>query len=396
MGLDHFRDRFRIHAIILTKDRPETLARCVATAVASLSPSDALTILDDSGGPTSYAMRQTVLRAAANSAAHVAHFRASDLHGLVAQAVEGCQLCWQTKTTARDIAPLRNLELLLSVACEAQTTLLVDDDLHSFDLKETHDYTTRLASVDQGAIVGAEIAGTTEQDTLTRLSDAMRVLQSAPDASYMELFRAQAMDVRHLGAPCEWVSAGYLAYRLPSANLFAFPPGFNEDWLWCLLQGATGRTQVVRSRQTVLHEPPIVRRSSRADVHFELLGDLVFDCLSQHVDGIAAFPEIVLQSLHGHTPDQSLLPAVRVEELLCQHHEIQRNAQHVCGLKTLESHGLSLLRDMLRSGELAIDGRPVLSAWCADALRKHRSFAATVRNAAVRRAVKRAIEEGTG
>ena len=396
MGRDHFGDRFRIHAIILTKDRPDTLARCVGTALSSLSAPDALTVLDDSDGPTSDAVGQTVVRAAANSAAHVVHLRARDLHGLVAQNVDGRQLCWQTKTTARDIAPLRNLELLLSVACKARTTLLVDDDLHSFDLKETHDYANRLAAVSEGAIVGAAIAGTTEQDTLTRLSDAMSVLQSAPDASCMELFRAQATGVVQLGAPCGWVSAGYLAFRLPSAHLFAFPPGYNEDWLWCLLQGATGHTLVVRSRQTVLHEPPTVRRSSREDLHFELLGDFVFDCLSQHVDGIAAIPELVLQSLNGHTPDQSLLPVARVEELLCQHRRIQGNAQHASGMETLESHGLSLLRDMLRSGELAVDGHRVLSAWCSDALRKQRSFAATVRNAALRRAVKRAIEEGTG
>ncbi len=320
---------------------------------------------------------------------------ARDLHALAAQIFGGRQLCWQTKTAARDIAPLRNLGLLLSIALQASTTVLVDDDVHSFDMRETHAFVNLVASVNEGTVVGAAISGTTEQDTLTRLSDAMGVLESTPNASWPELFRATAMDEPRLGLRCSWVSAGYLTFRVPSASLFAFPPGYNEDWLWCLLQNATGRTRVFRSRQTVLHEPPVLRRSTRQDIHFELAGDFVFDCLSQHVDGTLTSPDAVLQSLQEHVPDPTLLPVIRVEELLCQYRKIQENGRHICGLEALKSHGLTLLREMLRSGELAVDGRSLLSMWCTDALNKQRSFAATLCNPDVRRAVRRAVEKGT-
>ena len=38
----------RVHAIVLTRDRPQILKRCVDTALSALGPVDALTVLDDS------------------------------------------------------------------------------------------------------------------------------------------------------------------------------------------------------------------------------------------------------------------------------------------------------------------------------------------------------------
>lgn len=387
-------DDFRIHAIILTKDRPETLSRCLASAVASLSALDAVTILDDSCRVASDAVKHMAFRAAADARAHIAHLRTGQLFDVVAQAVDGRGISWQTKCAARDIAPLRNLELLLSAACKGQTTVLIDDDVHSFDLQRTHEYATLAAPVDNGSIVGAAIGGMTEQDTVTRLADAMNVLKSTPKAPIIELFRAPAVEAHQLGAPCGWVSAGYLTFDLPLEQLFAFPPGYNEDWLWCLLQGATGRTRIMRSTQIVDHAPPVVRRSSPDDIHFELRGDFVFDCLARQVNGVARSPDIVLQSLQGHAPDQSLLPVTRAEELLSQHRDLRGGLNHACGLETLDKYGLGLLRDMLHSGDLALDGRRVLIEWCADAIEKQRAFTATVRDSAVQRGVWRAMREG--
>lgn len=44
VDVDRCRPTARIHAIVLTRDRPETLRRCLATALLSLGTEDVITI----------------------------------------------------------------------------------------------------------------------------------------------------------------------------------------------------------------------------------------------------------------------------------------------------------------------------------------------------------------
>lgn len=386
----------RVHAVILTRDRPETLERCVDTALLTLGADDVLTVLDDSRAMISHANSAVLAQAARRSVAHLTRLRAEQLHDLIARASGGHRALWQSRTTQRDIAPLRNLTLLLSAAVGAQTTILVDDDMCCYDLEATHRMLDMHYRAFGPVVVGAEIGGTTEQDIVTQLSDALCLLESKAHDSAMataELFRVHPDSHNRHAAKCEFLSAGYMAFRLPATDLFAFPPGYNEDWLWCLLHGAGGEARLLRDDQVVVHEPPALRQSTRDDILFELAGDLIFDCLAEPRDGRPSRPESVLEDLADRAPDPSMMPSVRAETVLKQALGLREN-EHGRALADLESYGLSVLRDMLYSGELEIDGTRKLRAWSLDAAAKHESFATTLGDVTVRCALRAATKEG--
>ncbi|MEZ6137014.1 MAG: hypothetical protein R3C53_19135 [Pirellulaceae bacterium] len=294
-----------------------------------------------------------------------------------------------TKTAVRDIAPLRNIELMLSRVVAARTTILIDDDIHSFNLDRTHHFLEIHGSDTNGIIAGAMICGMSELDTLTRLSDAIVVLKANPAATDETLvFRAPQMDDT-IALRC--VSAGYMAFRLSDASTFAFPPGYNEDWLWCLLHKNT--TDLLREDQRVVHSPPSIRRSTRDDLRFELSGDLILDCLSEY-DGYGCdFMGKLLNTLQNHTPSISLMPVTRVRELLKQHEQLATR-EGVAGFRIIERNGLNVARNMLRSGELELDGRELLRSWCQDTLTKQQSFAATMNNPNVISSIRHIVDTG--
>lgn len=372
----------RVHAVILTRDRPEALGRCVDTALSTLSANDALTVLDDSCETMSRANAAVLTEAARRSMAYLTHLRSQQVHDAVARATGGPRALWQAKTAPRDIAPLRNLSLLISAAVDAQTTLLVDDDICGFDLEATHRMVNEFEGDREpgGVVVGAKISGTNELDTITKLLDAMRALETNNHNTPLlaeELFRMPPGHDDHNTGGCRWVSGGYMAFRLPPVRLFAFPPGYNEDWLWCLLHGACEDTRVLRAGQSVVHDPPSLRRPTRDDLIFELAGCLVFDGLSARRYSRPVRPDAVLEDLAQHAPVPSDMPLVRAEEVVQQARKLSENGRGPA-LPELEIHGLSALRGMLQSGELEMDGSMMLSAWSGDAVAKHRSFAATL------------------
>ena len=338
----------------------------------------------------------TLAQAARGSIAHLTHLRAEQLHEAVARTTGGQSNLWQSRTASRDIAPLRNLTLLLSTVVGAQTTVLVDDDICYFDLEATHRMLDAHYRAPGAMVVGAEIGGTTEQDTVTRLSDAIRHLQSKPQNSPLtaeELFRVHPDSDSRRNYASGWLSAGYMAFRLSATSLFAFPPGYNEDWLWSVLHEVSGETRLLRVDQVVVHEPPVVRQSTRDDILFELAGDLILDCLADHCGPGPRRSALVLEDLADRTPDPSAMPSMRAETILMEARGLSENGQWP-ELDYLESYGLGVLRDMLHSGELETDGCTRLRGWSGDAVAKNGSFATTLGAVTVRRALQTALKEG--
>jgi len=285
---------------------------------------------------------------------------------------------------------------LLSAAVGAQTTILVDDDMCHYDLQATHLLLDAHYRALGPVVIGAEIGGTSELDTVTRLSDALCVLESKSQNSAVattELFQVYPSPHNRHAAECEYLSAGYMAFRLPATGLFAFPPGYNEDWLWCLLHVAGGRACLLRDDQVVVHEPPALRQSTRDDILFEIAGDLIFDCLAEPRDGTTSGPEFILERLADCVPDVSMIPSMRAEAVLRRALRLRENG-HGGALPGLESYGLSVLRNMLDSGELELDGTRTLQAWSVDAVAKHKSFAMTLGDVNVRCVLREAMKEG--
>jgi hypothetical protein len=325
----------------------------------------------------------------------IAHLRAGQLHDVLARATDGHSALWESRTAPRDIAPLRNLSLLLSVTVNAQTTILIDDDICCFNLEDTHRVCDSHYRASGAAIVGANIGGTTEHDIVTRLYGAIQALRSKAHYSEVpteELFQvtpgADAPNAHADGC----LSAGYMAFCLPTASLFAFPPGYNEDWLWCLLHRASGHTCLLRADEAVVHNPPALRQLTDDDILFELMGDFIFDCLLEFRDGRDS-PESILRDLASCVLDPSAMPAPRARDVLEQACG-QWNNEQLHALARLESYGLSVLREMLHFGKLEMDGRREVREWSADAAAKHKSFGTTLGLMAVPCAMRAALTEG--
>lgn len=385
----------RVLAVILTHERPEELERCINTALSTLCSQDLLAVLDDSSSEGFRANAALLAKATRGSIARFWHVNADWLHNEVSK-VLGCKTArWQLRAARRDIAPLRNLSLLISAAVRSKTTLLIDDDILGFDINCTHQLCEELSSLHEGVIAGGTISGLTDLDTLSRLSNAMRfIVESGLDIpmAIADLFRLPPTEESE-SAYSGCVSAGYMAFRLAPTNLFAFPPGYNEDWLWSLLYRARGDTCVLKTDQVVQHEPLRLRHPTPEDILFETSGDLILDSILDCLDGGPCMPEKTLQNLSEFAPDLSALPQTRVESIVTQFRDLQQDPEAYV-VTDLKDHGLTLLQELLATGELEADSLTTLSTWSADAIAKHRSFAATIENAAVLSTVRQALGEG--
>ena len=374
--MDKF-DSIRVHAIILTQDRTEVLERSVDTAVRQLRRCDVLTVLDDSTARVAAENAYLLTTVARKSPAMVTHLMPAQLYETIAEVTGGSALEWQFRTARRDIAPLRNLALLLSAAVRAHTTILIDDDICGFDLELTHERLEQLTTRSQGLIVGAEIGGQSEMDTLTRLHESIRRLESRQINC-----TASSYDMGDIDGG--WVSAGYMAFNLHPTQLFAFPPGYNEDWLWCLLHSISGKVRVVRSEQVVQHAPPEPRRATPGDILFELAGDLVFDCLCVHCDGEKRTPLATLGVLAQYTPSPEVLPTTRIAEVMELAHQSTSDGRV---RSYLNDYGLSVVEAVLRSGDLCARERTILRDWCVDAITKHESYSSLPADETIQRAM---------
>ena len=182
-----------------------------------------------------------------------------------------------------------------------------------------------------------------------------------------------------------------MAFNLHPTQLFAFPPGYNEDWLWCLMHGISGKVRVVRSEQVVRHDPPELRRSTRSNILFELAGDLVFDCLRVYHDGEKRAPLATLGTLTRHTPNPEVLPTTRVAEVM----ELARQSTSNGRMQScLSNYGLSAVEAVKHSGDLHMSERTILPDWCNDAVAKYKSYSSLPASKAVQSAMVAMMLEG--
>ncbi len=373
----------RVHAVVLTRERTEQLGRCVKTALMMLDSRDVLTVLDDSNSDGVRHNNALLRGVASGSNAVMSHLEASRTHATAAQTEGTGRVPWQVRNAARDIAPLRNLSLLIAVVVGARTTVLIDDDIAEFDLLATHRFLESQPRGAGGVVVGAEIGGWTEMDTVTRVEKAMEMVgQGLPGEEWdvKKLFRVSPNHCVDSAQERRWVSAGYMAFDIPTPRLLAFPPGYNEDWLWCLLQQADQGTRILRSGQTVSHEPPSLRRPTHEDVRFELAGDFVLDAFLECTGTWARNGKSALAHLGGHRPDASLQPALRVTETI-QRAEVVERSGRLPG--DLWEHGLRVLEEIGRDTDVGVEGKTMVSAWCREAELKRKAFERSLRNSAV-------------
>jgi hypothetical protein len=383
----------RVHAIVLTRDRPETMRRCIATALNTMSCGDALTVIDDSTDDYRHTTFDILRHRPYGHEVAVRHIPSALLTSAIKKGRQGLAV-WLDRTGSRDIAPLRNLSLLLSTLLPSETTVLIDDDMCSYDINLLHHAVTSASQGSGMAVVGADISGINENDTISRLDNALDVIAtSIPNeepVSTSKLFGVSTSLSEYGAGFPQYASGGYLGFHLTTDRLFAFPPGYNEDWLWCILHQTLPGVGVSRSPEVVVHDPPSVRQTTRDDFLFELSGDLVFDCLMVYRASGWAAPAEALQHLASIKPTEDLLPATRARELSSRAAGLKTNPQ---ALALVREHGLAVLESMLITGDLEMDGQHFLTIWCRDALAKQQAFSATLGDAALMSHVSTAVTE---
>lgn len=388
-------ERNRIHAIVLTRDRPDTLRRCVSGVLPALGRNDALTVLDDSAQDARSA-NGSVLRAAS------AHGRCPRHHlewGSTCAALQrflGVQhSAWLVRTHDRDIAPLRNFSLLLAAATPFETVLLVDDDIVDAAPLVMHEEINRLRRPGIGAVLGAELHGVSELDIITRLWQGIDVLTQSHIHTCRNdpksVFRADSKNAPDSQTSRRYPSGGYLGFSLSPDQMSAFPPGYNEDWLWCLLWRGRQDVEVAWSRHTAIHDPPSVRRPTEEDCIFELTGDLVLDCLELLDWQSDTSPTERLALLGQMEPGADLLPEARLQEL--RDRLGQANLDEGARSMLLE-HGLASLERLSQAGALHGDWRTIVAAWCRSATMVLQSFDAALAEVGILKYVRSAWTEG--
>ena len=67
-----------------------------------------------------------------------------------------------------------------------------------------------------------------------------------------------------------------MAVKVPPGRLLAFPPGYNEDWNWCLLQSIVRGTEVLLDGRPSRHLPPELRDTGTDGIVWESMGDAMF------------------------------------------------------------------------------------------------------------------------
>ena len=362
--------RVRVHVIVLTRNRTRLLERSVAAAVGNLQACDVVTVLDDSGPAAMRRNAELLERMARGSAPVLTHMAPAEIYRELRKVTQvGEPQLWTYRAGRRDIAPLRNAALLLTAATGARTNVFVDDDMTDFNIEETHHHVEALRGEWTNVIVGAQIFGLSEMDTITKLAMAARRMRSREGyrARVEELLADECGD-QSGPVECDWVSAGYMAFNLEPSQYFAFPPGYNEDWLWCLLHRGAGKVRIIRSAQRVRHGPAETRSpTGNEDLWFELMGTwclTAYGCCGPTGSGFRG-SRSTLWRRSGRRSN------------CCRVHGFESCWRRWGGLGSTEgwsgfsrSGGLGVVRALVEDGYCERTERSVLGDWCADARAK--------------------------
>lgn len=393
MIVDEMLSGRRIHAIILTKNRPSTLKRCAQAALKSLGRDDLLTIIDDSSPEFVESNKAAVRSVGSSNMPLRIHVEFSRAKQLIAHNIHGKQSCWLDKTHERDISPHRNLSLLLSTYWSS-TNILIDDDIHDFDLQNMSNAIAKCVERNTDVIVGGHIGGTCELDATSRIMSFIDENHDRCSTSRVnemrDLFCVRPSPTFGLRGNTDYVSGGYLGFKISQDKLLAFPPGYNEDWNWCLLQSKVHNIIIVNSDETVNHEPPNLRKPTPMDCEFELYGDLIFDSLfelcSESRLGINEF----LGCFSSVYPRNENFPSSRIADLVDKSMQVPNNC-----IPLLEEYGLSSLMQLQASGRMSANEQSVIRDWCYATQSNLNSFASILSNRIVKSELFVLMRQGT-
>ena len=287
-------------AAVLTKDRPDILARSVSM-LADHHPGIAAMVIDDSAARSAVEENGRALARAASlgAAYHVTAAAAAALCREIDGATgrRGAIGPLLARTAPRDISGMRNLAVVASSALRPKTLFCIDDDVVACaprrGLPCFLDAVLDRHQSRRNAVVGARMGGIADDSYAGRLC---RLCEGGGGAALLDHERhilPPSAGWRSDGNPL-WtepaarrprarrvphVSGGMMAVRVGPRRIVPFPPGYNEDWNWCLLQSMLEGTEVLEDGHPAYHSPPALRRPDAAGIVWESLGDIMLYAL---------------------------------------------------------------------------------------------------------------------
>ena len=281
--------------VILTKNRTEMLGRAVGM-ITGHHPDVPIIVIDNSGKRAAGANRRLLGDAGAGgNIYHVTLPGVRALRDMIQRASGFPHLEALYSDALRDISGSRNLSLLLSAAMRPETVFCVDDDVVTcwqgrgpcfLDTVESYAGRTNL-------VIGGRMAGIIDDSYVGRLC---RLCEAGVPASlYQGRTASSATEWRLDGHPlwrdartararrrkAPYASGGLSAIKVDRCSLLPFPPGYNEDWNWCLLQSAMRGTDILIDGHPSYHSPPVLRSPGASRVVWESLGDVMFYALQR-------------------------------------------------------------------------------------------------------------------
>jgi hypothetical protein len=342
----------------------------------SIDRADALIVLDDS--TKQYRLKNhAVLLDSLRGQMSVAHLSVRDCINAFTKYLPASALVWSKRTAQRDIAPIRNVSLILSRCFQTEHILLVDDDITEFDVATTRSWMRGLLEEYGSVVAGAHIGGVDETDIISRLEGGIRRACTCGKNNEKRISARESFTVSPVSAETvsrsEFVSGGYLSFKFASGEIEPFPPGYNEDWLWCLSLRSKAKASVFRIPQVVTHQPVKLRRPTENDIVFELRGDVAvqFEIASYRSYG----PRLVRAGSDGnrHLQGDGDGPERWVEMLLA---EAEQHKER-CGASIADQFGpfgLEVVKRMHQDRRLGLDWEGEFDRWKEQSARNRDSF----------------------
>jgi len=350
----------------------------VDIALKSIGRSDALIVLDDS---TKRYRRKNhaVLLENFRGQTSVMHLPVRDCINALTKYLPASALEWTKRTAQRDIAPIRNVSLILSRCFQTEHILLVDDDIGEFDVATTRHWVKDLAEKYGSVVAGAHIGGVDETDIISRLESGIKRACTCAHNGGGRISARESFTVIPVATEdpnrSEFVSGGYLSFKFAPDVLEPFPPGYNEDWLWCLSLQQRGMASIFRIPQVVKHDPIVIRRPNEDDVFFELRGDVALQNeRAREVSDCRPEGRLVgSDDACGEQADDSDGPERRVEKLFTQ---VEQH-QDQCGSfisDQFRPFGLEVLKRMQADLLLRLDWGDEFQRWKLQSVKSRDSF----------------------
>lgn len=288
----------KILVVVLTHDRPNTLYRCINTSIregTKLARAHWL-VLDDSNEAYSK-QNLRILRKFARKGLKLTHVP-KQIQEKITKAVSVLDTRHDVtflKENDRDISGLRNLGLLVSIITDSDLTFFIDDDIVVHAEKDhTSTFFTNIISRNSknNFIIGANLGGILDESYVGRLLYLISVgkigllkhdkgvMNTATRWNFQNspLWKNVNFNQRHRKKTTH-TSGGLMSFKLTAKTTVPFPQGYNEDWIWCLLQASLCKTKIFKDMSWGIHAPPKIFMPNQKTMLWEGLGEIIFSSI---------------------------------------------------------------------------------------------------------------------